>query len=78
MPTTTLDDAVDELLAELRASATVAVGLTKHCINGAAEGGVVAAMEQESMALELSSRTSDFREGLAAFRERRDPRYEGR
>ena len=30
------------------------------------------------MALELSSRTSDFREGLAAFRERRDPTFEGR
>ena len=30
------------------------------------------------MALELSSRTGDFREGLAAFRERRDPTFEGR
>ncbi len=28
------------------------------------------------MALELSSRTSDFREGLAAFKERRDPRFD--
>ena len=38
----------------------------------------LAAMEAEAMALELSSRTGDFREGLAAFRERRDPTFQGR
>ncbi len=35
-------------------------------------------MHNESMALELSSRTADFREGLLAFTERRDARFEGR
>ena len=30
------------------------------------------------MALELSSRTADFREGLARLPERRDPNFEGR
>jgi 2-(1,2-epoxy-1,2-dihydrophenyl)acetyl-CoA isomerase len=28
--------------------------------------------------MELSSRSEDFREGLAAFREKRDPKYRGR
>jgi 2-(1,2-epoxy-1,2-dihydrophenyl)acetyl-CoA isomerase len=36
------------------------------------------AMADESLALELSSRTADFREGLLAFREHRDARFEGR
>jgi len=35
-------------------------------------------MQDESFALELSSRTADFRDGLLAFKERRQPRFKGR
>jgi 2-(1,2-epoxy-1,2-dihydrophenyl)acetyl-CoA isomerase len=73
-----LDAAVEELVTELASGPTVALGLTKRCLHGALDGGIVEAMEDESMALELSSRTADFREGLSAFTERRDPRFEGR
>jgi len=78
VPDGALDASVDELVGELRASATVALGLAKRCIHGALDGGIVEAMESESMALELSSRTGDFREGLLAFEERREPKFEGR
>lgn len=78
MPETDVDATVNELVAELRAGATVAVGLTKRCLHAALDGGIVDAMHNESMALELSSRTADFREGLLAFTERRDARFEGR
>jgi 2-(1,2-epoxy-1,2-dihydrophenyl)acetyl-CoA isomerase len=78
VPDDALDAAVDELVDELRVSATVALGLTKRCIHGALDGTMIEAMEAESMALELSSRTADFREGLQAFSERRDARFEGR
>jgi 2-(1,2-epoxy-1,2-dihydrophenyl)acetyl-CoA isomerase len=35
-------------------------------------------MIQELFNLELSCRTGDFKEGLAAFRQRRAPDFEGR
>jgi len=73
-----LDHTVEDLVAELIGSATVAVGLTKRCINAGLVGGLADAMEHESLALELATRSVDFREGLRAFTERRDPRFEGR
>src|SRR4051794_40530713 len=78
VPGAELDAAVDDLTNELSTSATIAIGLTKRCIHAALDSGVGDAMEHESLALELSSRTSDFREGLTAFNERRDARFEGR
>lgn len=78
VPAADLDAAVDELVAELAAGPTVAIGLMKRGVNAALDGGIVEAMEAEAMALELSSRSGDFREGLAAFKERRDPDFRGR
>ena len=58
--------------------ATVAIGLTKRCIHAWLAASLVESMEREALALELSSRSRDFREGLAAFQERRAPKFEGR
>ncbi len=73
-----LDAAVEQLVTELRGSATVAIGLTKRCIHSALQSDLGHAMQDEALTLELSSRTADFREGLLAFKERRDPHFEGR
>jgi len=78
VPAGELDAVAEVLVQELAAGPTVAIGLTKRQIHAGLEGGIVEAMAGEAMGLELSSRTSDFREGLAAFTERRDPRFEGR
>jgi 2-(1,2-epoxy-1,2-dihydrophenyl)acetyl-CoA isomerase len=73
-----LGDAVQNLVEELASAPTVTLGLTKRCIHRGLTSGLKEAMEAEANALELSSRSPDFREGLSAFAERRDPRFEGR
>jgi 2-(1,2-epoxy-1,2-dihydrophenyl)acetyl-CoA isomerase len=78
VPDAELDAAVASLVAELGRGPTVALGLTKHCIHAALETGLAEAMQGEASALELSSRTADFKEGLVAFKERRPARFEGK
>ncbi len=73
-----LDAAVDELARRLAAGPTVALGLTKWLLDAGAEATLEAQLQNEAMALELSSRSLDFREGLAAFREKRRPEFGGR
>jgi 2-(1,2-epoxy-1,2-dihydrophenyl)acetyl-CoA isomerase len=77
LPDAELDDGVNKLIAELANAPTVALGLTKRCLHRSLDGSLSEAMEAEANALELSSRTSDFKEGLAAFREGRPPQFTG-
>jgi len=78
VPEADLDDVVDELAGRLATGPTVALGLTKWLLNAGAADELSAQLANEAFALELSSRTDDFREGIAAFREKRAPRFEGR
>ncbi len=73
-----LDEAAEDLLARLAAAPTVAIGLAKQAIHYAQHATLPQAMNQELFNLELSCRTTDFKEGLAAFRERRTPQFHGR
>jgi 2-(1,2-epoxy-1,2-dihydrophenyl)acetyl-CoA isomerase len=70
--------AAEALALRLAEGPTVAIGLAKSCIHGSLELPLREAMAREAFALELSSRSADFREGLAAFQERREPTYRGR
>lgn len=78
VPDADLEAETAALVDGLAGAATVAVGLAKRSINRGLELGLAAAMEYEAHALELSSRTSDFKEGLTAFAERRTPCFGGR
>jgi 2-(1,2-epoxy-1,2-dihydrophenyl)acetyl-CoA isomerase len=60
------------------AGPTVALGLTKWLLNTSGDTTLDDQLRHEAFALELSSRSQDFREGLAAFREKRDPDFTGR
>jgi 2-(1,2-epoxy-1,2-dihydrophenyl)acetyl-CoA isomerase len=78
VPDDELDAAATALVTRLAQGPTVAIGLAKSCIQSALSLSLAEAMAKEALALELSSRSKDFREGLAAFKERREPKYEGR
>jgi 2-(1,2-epoxy-1,2-dihydrophenyl)acetyl-CoA isomerase len=78
VPDDEVADAAEALIRRLAQGPTVALGLAKSCIRSSLELSMSEAMAREALALELSSRSSDFREGLAAFQERRDPAYRGR
>ena len=73
-----LDAEVDRLLAPLAAGPTVALGLTKWLLHRGEARALDEQLADEAFALELSSRSEDFREGLTAFREKRDPGFTGR
>lgn len=66
-----------ELAAALAAGPTVALGLTKWLVNTGYERSAKDQLAQEGLAMELSSRSPDFREGLAAFVGKREPKFSG-
>jgi 2-(1,2-epoxy-1,2-dihydrophenyl)acetyl-CoA isomerase len=78
VPAAELDGAVDELAARLASGPTVTLGLMKWLLHAGRDASLDQHLRNEGFAMELSSRSDDFREGLAAFREKRDPKFEGR
>jgi 2-(1,2-epoxy-1,2-dihydrophenyl)acetyl-CoA isomerase len=73
-----VDEVSEQLVARLAAGPTVAIGLAKQAIHYGQQAALTDSMTQESFNLELSSRTADFKEGLAAFKDRRTPQFQGR
>jgi 2-(1,2-epoxy-1,2-dihydrophenyl)acetyl-CoA isomerase len=78
VPDAELDAVTADLVGQLAAGPTVALGLTKSLLQQARAGSIGDQLAAEAYAMELSSRTADFREGLTAFREKRDPDFRGR
>jgi 2-(1,2-epoxy-1,2-dihydrophenyl)acetyl-CoA isomerase len=73
-----LDSTAEELLQRLACGPTVAIGLAKQALGFGQHAALSQSLTQELFNLELSCRTSDFKEGLEAFQQRRDPKFRGR
>ena len=78
VPADDLDHEVASVVGQLACGPTVSLGLTKWLMHVAASSSFARHLHDEAMALELSSRSEDFREGLSAFKEKRPPRFSGR
>jgi 2-(1,2-epoxy-1,2-dihydrophenyl)acetyl-CoA isomerase len=78
VPREELAPRVDALVAGLADGPTVALGLTKWLLHTASSVPLEEHLRHEAFALELTSRSEDFREGLAALREKRAPEFGGR
>jgi len=73
-----LAHAAEGLAVELAAGPTRAIGLSKRLLNASFETTLVVSLDQEADAQALATASHDLVEGMAAFRERRDPVFEGR
>jgi len=73
-----LDDAVEAVVQEFARAPTVAVSLAKQLVYRNLTGDLSEALEREGLTEELAVRSDDFKEGMHAFAERRDPNYSGR
>jgi enoyl-CoA hydratase/carnithine racemase len=76
VPDSALDDEIDGLVAGLAAAAPLAVREGKKAFLSLLETG--AALEQMQERLTALTQTEDVAEGIAAFKERRPPHWQGR
>ncbi|MEA2684231.1 MAG: 2-(1,2-epoxy,2-dihydrophenyl)acetyl-CoA isomerase [Chloroflexota bacterium] len=67
--------AAQELAASLARGPALATAMAKEAILGAAERGLSAALDHEADLQAQCIATDDFREGVAAFLEKREPRF---
>jgi 2-(1,2-epoxy-1,2-dihydrophenyl)acetyl-CoA isomerase len=77
VPAGELQAAAAEWAQRLAAGPTKAIGWSKKLLHDASELSRRDLLEEEAMLVELNSGTQDSAEGVAAFRERRDPVWRG-
>jgi 2-(1,2-epoxy-1,2-dihydrophenyl)acetyl-CoA isomerase len=78
VPGDTLMATASDLARRLAAGPTTGIGLTKRLLDAAEDATLAEALENEAALQALAGRTDDHAEGVAAFTEKREPRFGGR
>jgi enoyl-CoA hydratase len=78
VPPDKLKSAVKELATELMTKPPVGIQLAKQLINSSIEIDLTKGLVQEAQAFGVLASTEDFNEGVAAFIEKRKPKFKGR
>ena len=68
----------EAMAAQFAAAPTRGLALTKQAIQAAATNSMDAQLDLERDLQRQAGRTKDYREGVAAFLEKREPKFEGR
>lgn len=72
-----LGDRVDELASMFAAMPTLGIGMTKRLLDRAGQSALEEQLAFEAQLQEAATKSEDFREGVAAFLEKRDARFRG-
>jgi len=78
VPDDQLGEAVGELATKLAKGPTRAYGLSKRAIHRASLAFLSETLDYEAELQEIAGRTEDHAEGLAAFLEKREPKFSGK
>ncbi len=76
-PREDLNNVSGKLVRQLASSATIAIGQTKLLVHRSSISGLEEQLSAEGWAMELSSRSADFKENIAARRDKRPPNFTG-
>lgn len=77
VPVEELDALADDWGRRLAAGPTLALGLSKRLLDASSSVGFEQALEDEARCQHVTYTSEDVREGIAAFLERREPRFRG-
>lgn len=73
-----LDEAIEEFVDKFKKLPAIAVGKAKMLINESLKNDMIAHLELESKTAAYTAGLYDFKEGVAAFTEKRKPQFKGK